>query len=637
MSGSTIRERRSMTCSSISGRRLVFSPFLRPIAIGGLGGLLITIAFWSVGDHAAAQTRTDIELVLHHATAAAITEELPPDRFAQIAPERSRKPQSRTEFDLLAWSLSRRYAIVGNSDGVLRYNWQQRRFDVQLSLPWEVRPAISFDGTRLANIDFETSKVQVLDLSSGSVLYTTSRLPFPPNRSVEINLWFSGVHDIIIVRDDRQWYHVTDAAYYAADATTWSPSEKWHTIEAEVLSLPPDFRHLVTRNDSNLIEVLFPHSSMPVVSTTTFDNAILSATMSIDEDRLLVGERRVNDDTGESADVWHVLETESLTPLGEPWVAPDDWEYNGAAWLEGQPVVIYLDERGSVTVFDVHERSVLSTNSAVHLGNSVVAPKETAAALNRTLVRALASADSRRPKDSLLPRLVPQIHAALTGVDISQDGRIVATNGADGWVSLWDRTSRRMFRRVPYVRTMSGGKSVALSPDGKRVMGFDNEGVATWDVPSGEPLLSIVLAPGDNLLSFVASGARALMCSSGQCMLTDVPIGSDTGIINSSSDTISYMPLAALEMSLGTDESSVAMLLSDEPYHFAWMELISDQDPRYRIGSFRDGQGGFLRTIKVVALDGARVAVGLSNGMVLTVDVERGEILHSFRLPDMMS
>ena len=592
---------------------------------------MIAIIFWGVGDRAAAQDRTDIELVLHHATAAAITEELPPDRVAQVAPERIEKPKSRTEFDLLAWSLSRRYAIVGNSDGVLRYNWQQRRFDAQLSLPWEVRPAISFDGTRLANIDFETSKVQVLDLNSGSVLYTTSPLPFAPDRSVEISLWFSGVHDIVTVRDDRHWHHVTDATYDAANATPWSPSEQWHTIESEVLSLPPDFRHLVTRNDSNQIEVLFPHTSMPVVSTMTFDNAILSARMSIDEDRLLVGERRVNDDTGESADVWHVLETESLIPLGEPWVAPDDWEYNGAAWLEGQPVVIYLDERGSVTLFDVHGRSVLSTNAAFHLGNAVVAPKESAAALNGILVRALASADSRRSKkDSLLPRLVPQIHAALTGVDISQDGRIVATNGADGWISLWDRTSRRMFRRVPYVRTMSGGRSVALSPDGERVMGFDNEGVTAWDVPSGESLHSIALAPGDSLLSFVAGGARAMMCSFGRCMLTDVPIGSDTGTINSNSDAILYMPMAALEMSLGTDESSVAMLLSDElVYHFAWMQLSSDGDPRYRVGSFRDRQGGFLRTIKVVALDDARVAVGLSNGMVLMVDVERGEILHS--------
>jgi RNA polymerase sigma factor (sigma-70 family) len=104
----------------------------------------------------------------------------------------------------------------------------------------------------------------------------------------------------------------------------------------------------------------------------------------------------------------------------------------------------------------------------------------------------------------------------------SADGRVIATGGADGTVSLWDATAYQQQRRLA-VATDDGATgwvfAVAISPDGKTVAagaewrtggpGLPRHVLFLWDVATGKELARFSYVSGGRFVSlaFTADGA----------------------------------------------------------------------------------------------------------------------------------
>lgn len=102
----------------------------------------------------------------------------------------------------------------------------------------------------------------------------------------------------------------------------------------------------------------------------------------------------------------------------------------------------------------------------------------------------------------------------LTDVDISEDGRYLATTGYDNSIKLWDaETGQALKTFTGHSRAVNG---VAFSPDGTRLASVSNDGfVFVYDIATGERLAvmnandgpgrAVVFSP-DNLHIAVANG-----------------------------------------------------------------------------------------------------------------------------------
>ena len=76
--------------------------------------------------------------------------------------------------------------------------------------------------------------------------------------------------------------------------------------------------------------------------------------------------------------------------------------------------------------------------------------------------------------------------AGLPDVEFSEDGRRVATAGADGRVGVWDT---RTGRRITLVAHPKSVNSVQFTPDGRQLLTASRDGTArTWDSSTGQPL-----------------------------------------------------------------------------------------------------------------------------------------------------
>ena len=560
-------------------------------------------------------------------------------------------PDVRIDVDfpsVLGFSADGAYLLISvSSDQLRRYNLTQRRFDSQLAFAnpyWASgRFGINSDGSRLVGIDYVTSEIQVTDVESGDVLYT---LPTPrkQHRSVADHpeLTFAGDDDRLIV-----WKAVDHLSVADISSATWT------TLSSVDFLAVSDSSCLTVVGD--LFKVIAFHCESGPVHRAFHRLGDLS--LSRDGDTLFV--REVNTDY---EDVLHVLDSQALTPLGEPWAMQhytDTYRYLDNAWLDHRPIVLYeVGDPGDriLTVLDVRERSImLSLRSAQRQGSVVLSSDGRWLArdygANVVEVYSLGRASAPRSGPAMLPRLVPQIwHSGpLSGLSVSEDGRIVAIGGADGWVSLWDRGSGLSFRRL-----LRESSRLALSHGGLRMLITDLiGGSSVWDVGSGELLQNLpwdLFGNGNVFATFLADDTRTLLCQwhdkctvralsedhtsyerDSEGVVWGMPLyGVSLQLFKDGSRDYDAMPLLPEEgtlsdyyyhaVSLAPDERSVAVALGEEGV--GWMELTTEGRQRV-ITTIED-----VEVTAVAAVDDDRVVAGLSNGEVRLIDALTGETLY---------
>lgn len=118
---------------------------------------------------------------------------------------------------------------------------------------------------------------------------------------------------------------------------------------------------------------------------------------------------------------------------------------------------------------------------------------------------------------------VPAHTGAVSGLDLAAEGKIVATCGVDRTIRFWQRVAdqlRPVRSKITHTHSL---RSVALSPDGRRVAAYDtNDTVSLWDVESGRLLAGPVsMQTGDGravagLVAFNASGSILAAAGPGQ-------------------------------------------------------------------------------------------------------------------------
>jgi len=112
--------------------------------------------------------------------------------------------------------------------------------------------------------------------------------------------------------------------------------------------------------------------------------------------------------------------------------------------------------------------------------------------------------------------LNPCDDSAIRSVAYSPDGRTLAASGHLGTVLLWDSITGQEIRKLDtlaFTGTRFDVPTVVFSPDGKTLVGSQEDWVLLWDVPSGrqrrkfkvhidgEDIVSLALSPNGSLLA----------------------------------------------------------------------------------------------------------------------------------------
>lgn len=545
-------------------------------------------------------------------------------------------------------------------DVIWRYDLNQRRFDSHILIPRADTYTINSDGTKFAYVDYETRDVQVISFESGDVLHT---LPYPAASEDNLSLYdpqimFSGDASNLFLF--HSWYSTN--TLYVADIT----SNVWRVLPIKEdhiknYALSSNGRVAFTIEDWNtpgfvyfkvLSEVqTLDEAKIFTTSVRIFDkhtddrnsDSIDNFSFSSDGTKILLREKKKD-----NVDVWHLLDSETLTTLGKSWVSPiGGWltietkkhAEVDAGWLGNRPIALYKSLGGSAgfTIFDVGEQSVLFSQSGIYPENIAFSSMAGHLAFGNSrtgVIEVYLGGTPKEKTEHLAPRLVPQIqhNGPLDGLTISGDSRGVAMAGSDDWISLWDCTSGHMFRRLSCDNISI--ESVALSQNGLQLMINYYHVSEIWDVTSGELRQRISNTfnggPGDDLIfgTFLGDDTHALICSrlSG-CRVVE-------SFSENKSDTklqIDYNEdYGCSAVSLAPDERSIAL----ECWHrtkdikgIGWMNLNADGHMQFI--EIPIPEGTWVTT--VAALENARVVAGLSNGDILLIDAAKEKIVKTLR------
>ena len=568
----------------------------------------------------------------------------------------TREPDIRINTDRFSGTLNDLQFSAGGDflflffmDFIWRYNVTQSRFDLQIPTPnrriynmGEIG-AINAEGTKFTYVDYEAGDVHVINFESGDVFYTLP-YPVPDGRSYDTQIMFSSDDSYLFLL----YFGYDQEALYIADFT----SGVWRMLEIEELenfALSSDGRVAFTTEDWNHrsfyhlrvmseVQTLDP-DNMSSVTGRIFDNSIGIRNLSFSSDGRKILLRQINVD---NVDVWHVLDSETLAPLADSWVSPiggwltiDTKKHASvyAGWLGNRPIALYRPMWGGsagFTVFDVREQSVLFSESDILPFDIAFASMKGHLAFRNSktgTIEVYLGGILYEKAENLTPRLVPQIqhNGFLEGLAISGDGRVVSMAGSDGWVSLWDRASGRVFRRLDFELPT---QSLALSQDGLQLLVANSMGHGEiWDVTNGElqgraESVVDVRLPYDPIFSaFLGDQTKALICAKrGECALVDSFSykrfnGSKLKIDFDTRDDFCRM------VSLAPDEGSIALALGTQGV--GWMEL--NPNGRQRVVEVPEDS----RVTTVAALDDARVVAGLLNGNILLIDAAHERIEYS--------
>ena len=192
-------------------------------------------------------------------------------------------PERLPALNPLRFSGDGAYLFVSGRGMIRRYDLARRQFDVLLPLQNQVlreaqsnKPvflvdeyAVSSDGSRLAVVNPEESKIHVIDLESGDTLH---ELPLPYQYdvvSVMDELFFS--HD-----DTRLTIRRHDAGtHYVADID----GDGWEVIEADDFSLSNSGRLAILDSNSRRVTIRGSHLSNPM-TTTKFEDPVVTLSLS---------------------------------------------------------------------------------------------------------------------------------------------------------------------------------------------------------------------------------------------------------------------------------------------------------------------------------------------------------------------
>ena len=536
--------------------------------------------------------------------------------------------------DYIRFSSNGDYLLLVNFGHVRRYDLTKRRFDRRLSFGGSCsdRFAISSDGTRLARMVnsinpegyYEFNDVQIIDFLSGKIIDESTY----PGGQIAIQSDVQFTHDdvrFLVVSPDGQ-LHV-----WNTELNTW-----------QMRSIASDGIYSLSKSGPYVMKSGFVggpsrlelrnFNSPEFNVSEDFENGVDVLSLSDNGREVLLSYTRFNDE-GIYEHAWDILDAKTLALSNDPWILQEPEGYtSGSAWFGDTPIALYSMESG-VFVFDVRARDTLFSlpevkPNAVALSaggrwlatarhSGFVEVYSLAEALGkRTAMTATLKVEHREP------RLVPQIpHSGnVTALGVSEDGRIVALGGEDGYVSLWSRATGREFRRLDGGRAVS---SLALSSDGSRILtGHGHSGGMLWDVKSGEliqRLDSSSYGDATRFVSLLADGTRTLFCAARDYCTTQylsADVGGQGKRFQLSDEPHDYYYFA---VSLAPDEASVSLALGDEG--IGWMEL--QPGGKQRIVK----TPGNVKVTSVAGLGGMRVVAGLSNGDVLLADVGQGTIL----------
>ena len=310
--------------------------------------------------------------------------------------------------------------------------------------------AVDTDGGRIAVAD---DRVNIIDVETGRV---ESAFPFPTE--IETGAPLASVD---FVADDRLVIRMYETRFHIADLE----SGDWHIVDGLELAITPSGRMVVDKANGR-IEV---GGSVTDVGRRIHELPFRPEGLFLAEsgDRLLLREVRLSTDDI-AVDVWHVLDTRTMTPLQAPWIGPRSEEYSMATWFGGAPLALYSDSSGfGIVAVDVASQDVVFRNSGSHSFGGILSPDGQWMAVDVIPfdLEQEPHIDIYRTTDTSVPFV--SIEGDYSVESFSDDGNylLVSDHGTDR-VRRYDLSLRKFDRSFAWDSYAISGSDGALSSDG---------------------------------------------------------------------------------------------------------------------------------------------------------------------------